>query len=96
MGTCIKIKDKILLFFDSHERETNILNELWNKTKIENDCLFHDLVGKMLSGKPENRPSLDKVLVHPYFWATEEKLHLICDLSDFLEANGYLLLINHF
>ena len=71
-----------------HERESNILNDSWNEKSIEHDSLFYDLVKKMLNGDPEARPSLDKVIIHPYFWNDEEKLTFICDLSDFLEANG--------
>jgi len=42
----------------------------------------------MINGEPEARPSLEKVITHPYFWNDGEKLTFICDLSDFLEANG--------
>lgn len=43
----------------------------------------------MLSGQPEHRPNLDEILSHPFFWSEEEKLIFICDLSDYLEANGF-------
>lgn len=73
----------------SHERESNILLDKWDEKKIENECILYDLVRKMLSGQPESRPNLDEILAHPFFWSEEEKLIFICDLSDYLEANGY-------
>ena len=77
----------------SHERETNILNDQWNDKNIEQDGLFYDLVKKMLVSEPKERISLDTVIAHPFFWSEEEKLIFICDLSDFLEANGNFVLI---
>ena len=73
-----------------HEREANIINDKWNEINIEQDSLFHDLLKGMLNENPEDRPNLEKILYHPYFWNDEEKLIFICDLSDFLEAHGSL------
>lgn len=77
------------MYLIRHERETNIIKDKWNKDFIENDCLFHDLIKKMLNSSAEARPNLGEVINHPFFWTDDEKLTFICDLSDFLEANGF-------
>ena len=47
----------------------------------------------MLVSEPKERISLDTVIAHPFFWSEEEKLIFICDLSDFLEANGIFFIL---
>jgi serine/threonine-protein kinase/endoribonuclease IRE1 len=43
------------------------------------------LITSMLEHQPENRPTAQAVLNHPYFWPPEKRLAFLCDVSDHFE-----------
>lgn len=43
------------------------------------------LITSMLSARPEDRPTAQQVLNHPYFWTPEQRLQFLCDCSDHFE-----------
>ncbi|KAF2166574.1 hypothetical protein M409DRAFT_54907 [Zasmidium cellare ATCC 36951] len=43
------------------------------------------LISSMLAHQPENRPTAQAVLNHPYFWTPEKRLAFLCDVSDHFE-----------
>ncbi|EME39393.1 hypothetical protein DOTSEDRAFT_179926 [Dothistroma septosporum NZE10] len=43
------------------------------------------LISSMLEHQPENRPTAQAVLNHPYFWPAEKRLAFLCDVSDHFE-----------
>jgi serine/threonine-protein kinase/endoribonuclease IRE1 len=43
------------------------------------------LITSMLEHQPENRPTAQAVLNHPYFWSPEKRLAFLCDVSDHFE-----------
>lgn len=55
------------------------------------------LISSMLEYLPENRPTAQAVLNHPYFWDASKRLAFLCDVSDHFEReprgtydDGYL------
>ncbi|XP_031425227.1 serine/threonine-protein kinase/endoribonuclease IRE1 isoform X2 [Clupea harengus] len=49
------------------------------------DIVARDLIQQMLSVEPEQRPSAERVLKHPFFWSLEKQLHFFQDVSDRIE-----------
>lgn len=43
------------------------------------------LISSMLEYLPENRPTAQAVLNHPYFWTPDKRLAFLCDVSDHFE-----------
>ena len=39
------------------------------------DIVALDRIQQMLSVEPEQRPSAERVLKHPFFWSLEKQLH---------------------
>jgi serine/threonine-protein kinase/endoribonuclease IRE1 len=73
----------------SYARDLNIKE---GKSDTHDLLSFHsytyeadDLILQMISHEPENRPTATQVLQHPYFWPTDRKLQLLCDVSDCYE-----------
>lgn len=73
----------------SYARDLNIKE---GKSDTRDLLSFHsytyeadDLILQMISHEPENRPSAIQILQHPYFWPTDRKLQLLCDVSDCFE-----------
>lgn len=74
--------------FDDEEgwmalRERNIKTNRCNLSAIEihgPDTI--DLIGWMLSPKPEDRPTAAEVLAHPFFWNPEDRLEFLSLVSD--------------
>ncbi|XP_046844885.1 uncharacterized protein LOC124438730 [Xenia sp. Carnegie-2017] len=50
------------------------------------DATFKDLLSWMLQLIPEDRPSADKALKHPYLLSDEEKFNMLCDMGNQLEV----------
>ncbi|XP_046844109.1 uncharacterized protein LOC124438156 isoform X2 [Xenia sp. Carnegie-2017] len=71
-----------------HERHRldNILNG--NQVGLDEikDATFKDLLSWMLQLIPEDRPSADKALKHPYLQSDEEKFNMLCDMGNQLEV----------
>ena len=81
----MNLKHKII--YESHERETNILN---NKYKMEclNDFDLEHLIRCMIKFNPVERYTIEEVLNHPYFWDEGKKLSFMQDFSDFISSTG--------
>ncbi|KAA8495977.1 Serine/threonine-protein kinase/endoribonuclease IRE1 [Porphyridium purpureum] len=48
------------------------------------------LVRQMISAAPEDRPTVELALLHPFFWSDTVKLNFICDVSDrLLNESGW-------
>jgi len=43
------------------------------------------LITAMLSHQPEDRPNVDEILQHPFFWEAKTRLQFLCDVSDHFE-----------
>jgi len=43
------------------------------------------LIESMLKYRPEERPNVDTILQHPFFWKPTERLAFLCDVSDHFE-----------
>ncbi|XP_046844134.1 serine/threonine-protein kinase/endoribonuclease IRE2-like [Xenia sp. Carnegie-2017] len=50
------------------------------------DASFKDLLSWMLQLKPEDRPSANEALKHPYLQSDEEKFNMLCDMGNQLEV----------
>jgi serine/threonine-protein kinase/endoribonuclease IRE1 len=48
----------------------------------------HDLVSLMLRRDPITRPTAKQIADHPFFWSSDRRLCLLCDLSDRLEQDA--------
>ncbi|KAK8869908.1 hypothetical protein IAR55_000476 [Kwoniella newhampshirensis] len=44
-----------------------------------------DLIGRLLSMDPGDRPSTEECLIHPFFWTSAKRLAFLCDASDRFE-----------
>ncbi|XP_046844562.1 uncharacterized protein LOC124438452 [Xenia sp. Carnegie-2017] len=73
-------------FGEERHRLDNILNG--NPVGLDEikDATFKDLLSWMLQLKPEDRPSADKALKHPYLLSDEEKFNMLCDMGNQLEV----------
>ncbi|XP_049849801.1 serine/threonine-protein kinase/endoribonuclease IRE1-like [Schistocerca gregaria] len=73
-------------FGDNPFREFNILfkRPTLSESSFPVPELF-DLISKMISKSPDDRPTTDQILKHPYFWSKRKRLHFLTDASDFLE-----------
>ncbi len=45
-------------------------------------------VAQMLHAKPDERPSLEQVLLHPCWWDDKHRLQFLVYVSDYLEVMG--------
>ena len=70
-------------------REFNIKkNNLQNMHKLDLGSDTEEpmqLITHMLAHKPEDRPGVDAILQHPFFWKPKERLAFLCDVSDHFE-----------
>ncbi|CEP17643.1 hypothetical protein [Parasitella parasitica] len=70
-------------------RENNILNGHYNIEKLdsmgEDGIEAKDLVERMISTEPKQRPNCDTILSHPFFWSTSKRLAFLQDASDRFE-----------
>lgn len=76
-------------FGEWYERESNIMHDRPNLAALESLSLeAHDLVSLMLSRDPIARPTAKQIGDHPFFWSSDRRLCLLCDLSDRLEQDA--------
>ncbi|RKP27025.1 the oligomer formed By the kinase ribonuclease domain of Ire1, partial [Syncephalis pseudoplumigaleata] len=77
-------------FGDRYERESNILEDKYDLSKLSMDRVAEaearDLISAMIQYHPEHRPTMGQVLLHPFFWSAEKRLAFLQDASDRLEA----------
>ncbi|KAG9844988.1 kinase-like protein, partial [Aureobasidium melanogenum] len=70
-------------------RELNIKkNNLQNMHKLDLGSDSEEprqLITAMLAHNPEDRPSAQQVLCHPFFWSPKKRLDFLCDVSDHFE-----------
>uniref|UniRef100_A0A8D3DFZ8 Serine/threonine-protein kinase/endoribonuclease IRE1 n=1 Tax=Scophthalmus maximus TaxID=52904 RepID=A0A8D3DFZ8_SCOMX len=76
-------------FGKSLQRQANILLGTYSldhlQTDKHGDFVARDLIEKMLSMEPHQRPSAESVLKHPFFWSLEKELQFFQDVSDRIE-----------
>ncbi|CAH2307531.1 serine threonine- kinase endoribonuclease IRE2 isoform X1 [Pelobates cultripes] len=76
-------------FGDSLRRQGNILTGSYSlshlKQETHENIVARDLIEMMISSDPLLRPSAQKVLKHPFFWAREKQLQFFQDVSDRIE-----------
>lgn len=72
-------------FGERYERDANILKASYNLRAIAHLPEASDLISRLVSAKPEQRPSSAQVLMHPFWWSREKRLLFLNDLSDRLE-----------
>jgi serine/threonine-protein kinase/endoribonuclease IRE1 len=76
-------------FGDWYEREANIMHNRPNLLSIEMLSLeAHDIIRAMLQRNPTSRPTAKQICDHPFFWASDRRLSLLCDLSDRIEQDS--------
>ncbi|KAF4553903.1 Ribonuclease 2-5A-like protein [Elsinoe fawcettii] len=70
-------------------RELNIKkNNMQNMHKLDlgNDTEEPmQLITAMLAHRPEERPNVNDILEHPFFWKPKDRLQFLCDVSDHFE-----------
>lgn len=72
-------------FGDTFERDQNIV---LNKQKLKYVTHIPEassLVGAMLAPNPRDRPTIQAVLSHPFWWTPDTKLAFLVQLSDRVE-----------
>ncbi|XP_075034197.1 serine/threonine-protein kinase/endoribonuclease IRE1 [Mixophyes fleayi] len=79
-------------FGKSLQRQANILLGAYsldclNLEKHE-DLVGHHLIKQMIDKDPQNRPSAEAVLKHPFFWSLEKQLQFFQDVSDRIEKEA--------
>ncbi|KAJ1033950.1 hypothetical protein NDA16_000158 [Ustilago loliicola] len=76
-------------FGSRFEREMNIIRKRVDLSRLdglgEEGHEAQDLVLKMVSHDPRQRPSAAQVLTHPYFWDPNKRLNFLQDASDRFE-----------
>ncbi|SAM84556.1 uncharacterized protein UBRO_05840 [Ustilago bromivora] len=76
-------------FGSRFEREMNIIRKRVDLSRLdglgEEGHEAQDLVLKMVSHDPRQRPSAAEVLTHPYFWDPNKRLNFLQDASDRFE-----------
>ncbi len=76
-------------FGSRFEREMNIIRKRIDIARLdglgEEGHEAQDLVLKMISHDPRQRPSAAEVLTHPYFWDPNKRLNFLQDASDRFE-----------
>ncbi|KAF2078143.1 hypothetical protein CYY_000527 [Polysphondylium violaceum] len=58
-------------------RVANILTDKPNLDGVKHNQIMYDLISLMISKLPENRPSINQVLLHPTFWNFSQKVKFI-------------------
>eukprot|EP01018_Ginkgo_biloba_P028870 Gb_20667 [translate_table: standard] len=72
-------------FGSQFERDRNIVNDQYDLFQIEHIPEAVDLLTNLLHSSPERRPSAVKVLHHPFFWSSEDRLSFLREASDRVE-----------
>ncbi|KAF2149785.1 hypothetical protein K461DRAFT_280999 [Myriangium duriaei CBS 260.36] len=70
-------------------REFNIKkNNMQNMHKLDLGSDTEEpmqLITAMLAHRPEDRPNVNDILEHPFFWSPKDRLQFLCDVSDHFE-----------
>lgn len=74
-------------FGDSFRRQANILNSDSNLKDLSSDehVVALNLIKYMIKLDPTERPTINAVLKHPFFWSWEKQLSFFQDVSDRIE-----------
>ncbi|XP_028674786.1 LOW QUALITY PROTEIN: serine/threonine-protein kinase/endoribonuclease IRE1 [Erpetoichthys calabaricus] len=76
-------------FGKSLQRQANILLGAYNleflNSEKHEDIIAADLIQKMISMDPQERPTAHGILSHPFFWSLEKQLQFFQDVSDRIE-----------
>lgn len=76
-------------FGKSLQRQANILLGAYSLDYLQSDkhgdIVARNLIEQMLSMHPQERPSAESVLKHPFFWSLEKELQFFQDVSDRIE-----------
>ncbi|OTF75545.1 serine/threonine-protein kinase/endoribonuclease IRE1-like protein [Euroglyphus maynei] len=69
-------------------RQTAILNGQADLSRLnsEDDICLRSLVEPMIDQQVENRPPIDAIVKHPYFWNEQQSLQFMQDVSDRFEC----------
>ena len=64
----------------------NIYDNKYDLKHLDNkkDCVYVNLIEKMISPEPDQRPSIKSVLMHPAFWDKHKILEFFQKVSDYL------------
>ncbi|EEB09250.1 IRE protein kinase Ire1 [Schizosaccharomyces japonicus yFS275] len=77
-------------FGSNYVRERNIIKGRFSLDRLNEmgakGFLAKDLLKTMLHSSPEKRPSIEQVLIHPFFWSVSKKLDFLIDVSDRYEC----------
>ncbi|EPX74891.1 IRE protein kinase Ire1 [Schizosaccharomyces octosporus yFS286] len=77
-------------FGNQYECESNILKGEYDLEDLglmgEYGTLAVDLISKMISFSPKDRPTIENVVNHPLFWSYSKKLDFLIDVSDRFEV----------
>ena len=73
-----------------YDRESNIVKgDAVNIDQLdifgEDGVEAKDIIGRMLSADPAQRPDTSESLQHPFFWSAGKRLSFLCDASDRFE-----------
>lgn len=69
-------------------RQGNILQGKRNLSGLGGDMISIDLISRMTAQKPEERPTPEEILIHPFFWNDAKRLNFLQDASDRFEIEG--------
>lgn len=72
-------------FGDRIERESRIAQGTYDISTVDHFPEAQDLVTKCLQHDPADRPNVQEILTHPFFWDDTKKLHFLKDASDRME-----------
>lgn len=73
---------------NSKDRETNIKEGTYSLDGVC-DIVAQDLIKRMININPTQRPTIDEVLQHPYFWDDDRKDAVLRKLGDREEVQFY-------
>ncbi|XP_067128711.1 serine/threonine-protein kinase/endoribonuclease IRE1 [Centruroides vittatus] len=78
-------------FGDSFRRQANILNSESSLKDLSSDdyTVALNLIEHMIKLDPAERPSINAVLKHPFFWSLEKQLSFFQDVSDRIEKEPF-------
>lgn len=71
---------------DGNVEENNYSLEELNDLRVPGNPEAVDLISKMISHDPRDRPEASLVLIHPFFWSPQKKLNFLLHISDRFEA----------
>ncbi|XP_030287462.1 uncharacterized protein LOC115590285 isoform X5 [Sparus aurata] len=72
-----------------HKCEYNIDEGLYTLDHVK-DVVAKELIEWMISKEPENRPTVEECLSHPFFWKPERRLDYLRRTGNRREASNYL------